>query len=227
MSNAKMDFGAAFNFGIERFKGNPGLSLSFGGAVLIIALAFGLVVMLIVQLMTLILMKISPMLVFTVLPVELLLFAVSNGVVMAAFVLPFFTCLEKESRGEKSDFLEEVKVQKHFKEAFIAAFGSYLLSSIGICLCVLPGLALMPLLPLSLYLVWKGDKGLDALKKSFRILYDNMLGGLFLLIAMIASGIGLLLCLVGVIATLSISFAAALHLCGQMTKGKDEIQPAS
>jgi hypothetical protein len=226
MGNSKMDFKEAFNFALERFKGNPKLSLSFGGANLILGLAFFLVVMLAVQVLALIIANVRPGLSFVVLPVELLLFSLANGLALAVLTPAFFSCIEKEGRGESSDFAEALKDQSRFKEWFITAFLSCLICSIGFMLCVLPGLAMAPVIPLSLYLVWKGDKGFDAFKRSFGLLYGNMKGGLFLLGAMAISAVGVILCLFGLVVSIPLGFAAALHLCEQMMK-EESSQEAS
>ncbi len=215
-SGKAVDIGAAFNFGIERLKANPGMTLGFGGAMRVLTMAFSIAIMVFVQLLVIVLAKISPMLVLLVFPLEFILFSLIYGVVFGALMPGFFNSIERDAKGEKSSFGDLFRDQSKFLNMFVAVSAAYFITMIGSMLCVLPGLVLTPILPISAYLVWKGDSGFDALKKSFSILFSNLLAGLYLLIAVIVSALGLILCVVGIIATVPIAYAAAWHLCKQL-----------
>lgn len=211
-----VDFGAAFNFGIERLKGNPGMTLGFGAAIMVIAIALGLIVGLIVQVMAFVLAKIDPSLVLLIIPVQLLLNLIITGVFCGALIPGFFTCVARDSEGEKTSFGDLYKDQSKFLNMFITVILAQIAIFIGILFCILPGIVISPIMMISMYLVWKGDNGVDAFKKSFSILFSNLLGGLYILIMSIISSLGLILCIVGIIASLPIGYAAIWHICEQL-----------
>lgn len=228
-SGKPFDFGAAFNFGVERLKANPGMTLGFGGALLGASLCFGLVIgiVLFVVASALAMMKLPPgLLLLAVYPLELILIVVMQGTVVGGLVPGFFSCLEKESKGEKTSFADLYKDQSKFVNAFIATALSMVAIFVGSLLCFVPGILVSPIALISLYRVWKGDSGLEAFKKSFPILFSNFVACLCVIVCMIVSSVGVVLCFVGLIASVPVGYAAAWHLCKQICEDGDSVSQA-
>jgi uncharacterized membrane protein len=211
-----IDFGAAVNFGVERLKTNLGMNLGFGGAVLGVGIVLTVVLVVFVELATWLLAKVSSLLVFLVLPVEWVGITLIYGLIFGVFMPGFFSATEKDAQGGKSSFASLYANQARFKESFIAAVLSYVAILLGSLLCVVPGILVSPVLFMSLYLVWRGETGVNAFLKSFPLLFENLRAWGYLLILGFASGLGALLCLVGMAATIPLAYAASWHVCEQL-----------
>ena len=220
MSGKTVDLGAAFNFAIAKFKANPGMMLSFGGTDFLVSLILGGVVAVVGQILMVIAVKINPFLAIPVVGLQWIVQLALAVAITSIIIIPFLECLGKDAAGGKSNYFDELKKQDKLKNATIAAIISFVIIIIGTCLCVIPGLLAAPILPVSLYFVWKGESGVDAVKKAFDLLRSDLMAYLSVLIFNIIAGIGLILCLVGIVASIPFGFTGIWHICEQKCNKK-------
>jgi uncharacterized membrane protein len=100
----------------------------------------------------------------------------------------------------------------------LASFVQGVIVVVGLLLCVLPGLAAYLLLAFTPFFVVERNMGIDALGASFNMAKQHI-GQLilFALFWIVATIVGLLLCFVGLLAAMPITYLAAAHLYRQMT----------
>jgi hypothetical protein len=158
------------------------MCIGFGATLFVLAIALGLLFGGVNQVVVMTIAKINPKLIFAWLPVEWALSAIINSVPLALMIPGFFACVASDAQGGKSAYGDLFKCMDKFVNAFIASLLSMLAIMVGTILCIIPGILVSPVLMISLYLVWKGESGMDAFKKSFKILLDNKLAGLFIIL---------------------------------------------
>lgn len=109
-----------------------------------------------------------------------------------------------------------------FIPALVAFIVSAIIVSIGFLLCVLPGLLLMPIVPVAFYLVAHGEKdGVNAVRRAWACVRPNLLMAVIsMLVLSILGSLGTLLCGVGVVLTLPILYIGAYHLARQLAAGE-------
>ncbi len=204
----------ALNFGFETLKSRPGMMLGFGVVLLLLEFALGGALMAVLHAIEAAPKEMRLALGVLALFVCLLMTGLAICVICGAFVPGFFTFLSRESKGEPFAFSGFFTNQRKFFSAFAAIAASLLVIAGGTLCFVVPGVVLAPVLPLSLYLVWRGNSGLQAPWKSIRLIFSNWLAALCILLAMLVAGIGIFLAFFSIL--VPVSLAAIWHLCEQL-----------
>ena len=127
------------------------------------------------------------------------------------------TCVSAGIAGLKKNFL--VHVVSTLLVGIIGGVSAGLLT-IGFMLCLIPGFLIMAMVPTAAYLVAVGEKdGINAIKRAFSAVKSNLLSAFFCaLILAIVGSLGTILCGVGVIFTLPITFIGMYHMARQLTR---------
>lgn len=146
--------------------------------------------------------------------------SVTMGLLIGPILLGFFRAVKMINEGEKPDIsvLFSGFQGNQFLPSLIAGILCVVAISIGSMLCIIPGLLVSPLLPLSIYLILLGETdGVNAIKRSLPSLKVNLLMSVlvYLVLAIIGS-LGLVLCFIGVLLTLPITLAGTYKLAEQM-----------
>ena len=126
---------------------------------------------------------------------------------------------QKIADGGKPEISDIFKGFDAFVPSLVAFIVSMIVISIGFVLCVIPGLLLMPLLPVSLYLVARGEgDGVLAVKRAWGCLKDNLFMAMIASILITALGCaGVVLCFVGIYLTLPLIYVGSYHMARQLT----------
>jgi len=99
--------------------------------------------------------------------------------------------------------------------------------SVGFLFCIIPYFLLLPMIPLTLFFLAQGETaGIESVKKSFETLKTNPVLILWTLLFMIFSGLGILLCCVGVFITGPIA-AISIYLVIAQATGLEESEQNS
>lgn len=147
--------------------------------------------------------------------------SVSFGVLSGPLMVGYMRMIDKAADGEKAQIGEVFKGFDYFIPALIAFLIGTTLMSIGYVLCVIPGLLLMALTPMALYLIAQGETdGVNAIKRGWAMLKPNIFGAFFCLIVLsLVSSLGMVACLIGYLVTLPIAFIGMHHMSKQMAQG--------
>ena len=151
-----------------------------------------------------------------------LLLVVLNGFVcglrMGPLLLGYFHALAKSDRGESPEVGDIFSQFDKFLPSFLVALLVSIAIGIGYICCVVPGVLLAPLAPVSLYAVYMGEKDpIAAIKRGWRGFQDNFLMAvLTVLVLGIISSLGALACGVGILFTMPMAIAGMYKLSEQM-----------
>lgn len=155
--------------------------------------------------------------------ISCLLVAIIGGAVFNLLYGPmlvgYFRALEKEDRGEKPEIGDVFKGFDDFVPALIAGVVGGIVVGIGIMLCIIPGLLIMPLYPLALYFVaCKGEKdGINALKRAWPLVKASLVpAALAALVVGLVGYLGIILCIIGVIVTMPIAMIGFYTIAKQL-----------
>lgn len=142
------------------------------------------------------------------------------GLLQGPMIVGYFKALEKEDRGEKPEIGDIFKGFDAFVPALVAALVSGIIIGIGTMLCIIPGLLLMPLFPLSLYFVAKGEKdGIKALQRAWPLVKANLVAAaLAAFVVGIVGSLGLILCFVGIFLTMPITMIGYYIIAKQLAE---------
>ena len=141
------------------------------------------------------------------------------GLLVAPLQVGYMKLEEKIQGGESVTFTDIFKGFDHFVPALVAFLISAVITGIGFVFCIIPGLVLMPLIPLSLYLVAQGEKdGVQAVQQAWGHLKRNLLMAMITMIVLSALGsLGIIFCFVGIFLTLPLVYIGSYHMAKALT----------
>lgn len=132
------------------------------------------------------------------------------GIFTGTLMSGLFKGFEKMDRGEEPR-LDDVfsGFSTNLVPTLVAGLVGYIVVIIGMFLCIIPGLLLAPIIPVSIYLCNKGETdGIKALQRAFDLMKPQLvMTAVASLVIGIVGGIGAILCGVGVLLTLPIMYA--------------------
>ncbi|MGD9774353.1 hypothetical protein [Diaphorobacter sp.] len=143
---------------------------------------------------------------------------ISGGLLAGPMLVGYMRMIEREGRGEAVQIGDVFRGFDDFVPAFVAWLISSLVLSVGFFLCVIPGLLIMALPSVALYLVARGERdGVAAFNQAWRTVTQN-LGSAFVcaLVLGIVGSLGFLLCWVGALLTLPISVIGSYYMARQL-----------
>ena len=149
--------------------------------------------------------------------------SVSGGLLLGPMIVGYMRMISKEQNGEKSQIGDVFRGFDDFVPAFVAGLISFLVLSLGFFLCFIPGLLILALPSVALYLVAQGEKdGVAAFNQAWRIVTKN-LGAAFwcAFVLSIVGGLGVLLCWVGVLVTGPLSMIGSYYMARQLVGDMD------
>lgn len=131
----------------------------------------------------------------------------------------YMKLIKIEDEGGKPEIADVFKGFDDFVPALVSILVGSIIVGIGFLLCILPGLLLVAILPTAAYLVALGEKdGINALKRAWDAVKGNLLSAFFCMLVLgIVGQLGLILCFVGVIITMPITFIGSYHMAKQLT----------
>jgi uncharacterized membrane protein len=146
---------------------------------------------------------------------------VSFGLLLGPMMVGYMRLIGIEDAGGKAESGDVFKGFDDFVPALLAVLLGGIIVSIGFMLCILPGVLIMALVPTAAYLVAVGEKdGINALKRAWAAVKDNLIGScLCALVLSIIGSLGAILCGIGILITLPITFVGMYHMAKQLTDG--------
>jgi uncharacterized membrane protein len=144
---------------------------------------------------------------------------VSAGLLTGPMVVGYMRMIKLEDEGGKPEIADVFKGFDDFVPALLAVLLSSIVVSIGFMLCFIPGLLVMALVPTAAYLVATGEKdGINAIRRAFDALKASLMGAFFCALVLgIIGSVGAILCGVGMLLTLPITFIGMYHMAKQLT----------
>ncbi len=124
---------------------------------------------------------------------------ISAGLLAGPMMVGYMRMIERETRGEAVQIGDVFRGFDDFVPAFVAGLISSLVVSLGFMLCFIPGLLVMALPPVALFLVARGERdGVAAFSQAWSIVTKNLGSAFFCsLVLGIVGSLGFLLCWVG------------------------------
>jgi uncharacterized membrane protein len=143
----------------------------------------------------------------------------SFGLLYGPMIVGYMRMLKAEEEGGTPQIGDVFKGFDDFLPAFLAAFLGGIAVSIGMMLCIIPGLLIMAFPITAIYLVAMGEKdGINALKRAWGVIKGNLVSSaLCAFVVAIVGSLGAILCGIGAILTLPIAFIGFYHLAKQLT----------
>lgn len=197
-------------FAWTRFTSNPAFYLAFGGITLIaFPLASQMTSAMVVFFFTTIGDSVESGDAFSLLGQFLgSLLSILIGCLSAPFYATFFVGMKTEQDGANCPVSRLFDIVAYFLDALLICVLTGLLVFIGFLFCILPGIVLAPLIPISYIYQARGASGLTAIGKAFKLVQAQPSVLLHSLGYMVLGILGVLLCCVGQVATLPIAYAA-------------------
>ena len=145
--------------------------------------------------------------------------SVGFGILSGPMMVGYMKLIKIEDEGGKPEIADVFKGFDDFVPALVSILVGSIIVGIGFLLCILPGLLLVAILPTAAYLVALGEKdGINALKRAWDAVKGNLLSAFFCMLVLgIVGQLGLILCFVGVIITMPITFIGSYHMAKQLT----------
>lgn len=143
---------------------------------------------------------------------------VSAGLLAGPMVVGYMRMIEREDRGEAVSIGDVFRGFDDLVPALVAGLISMLALAVGFALCFLPGLLIMALPSVALYLVARGERdGVAAFSRAWTTVTKN-LGSAFVgaLVLSVVGSVGFLLCWVGALVTVPISMIGMFYLARQL-----------
>ena len=143
----------------------------------------------------------------------------SMGILTGPMMVGYMKMIKTEDEGGKVEIGDIFKGFDDFVPALVAVLVSSVAVSIGVMLCIIPGLLIIALVPLSAYFVAvAGEKdGINAIKRAWALVKENLVSScLCALVLGIVGSLGSVLCGVGMLLTLPIAFIGMYHMAKQM-----------
>lgn len=144
--------------------------------------------------------------------------SISGGLLIGPMVVGYMRMIAKEVKGEKAEIGDVFRGFDDFVPSFVAGLISLLVLSVGFALCFLPGLLIMALPSVALYLVAQGERdGVAAFNRAWKVVTKN-LGSAFVcaLLLGIVGSLGVLACWVGVFVTGALSMIGSYFMAQQL-----------
>jgi uncharacterized membrane protein len=140
------------------------------------------------------------------------------GLLVAPLQVGYMKLEDKIHSGESATFTDIFKGFDHFVPALVAFLISAVITGIGFLFCIIPGLVLMPLIPVSLYLVSQGENdGVQAVQRAWGYLKSNLLMAMITMIVLSALGsLGIIFCFVGIFLTLPLVYIGSYHMAKEL-----------
>ena len=157
--------------------------------------------------------------------VGFLLLAVINAMtfslLLGPLVVGYMRMAKIDDEGGKAEIGDLFKGFDDLVPALVAGLLSSVIIFAGTMLCIIPGLLVAPILPISLYLVATGEKdGVIAVKRAWKAISNNLIESFACGLVLNVVGImGLVVCCVGALVTLPITFIGNYHMAKQLTDG--------
>ena len=125
---------------------------------------------------------------------------------------------EKIRTGQPTSFTDIFKGFDHLVPALVAFLISAVVTGIGFFLCFIPGLFVMSLIPISLYLVAQGETdGVQAVQRAWGYLKGNLLMAMITMLVLAALGsIGVIFCFIGIFLTLPLLYVGSYHMAREL-----------
>ena len=147
-----------------------------------------------------------------------LLGSILLGLLVGPMHVGYMKMQEKQRNGQPIDFGDVFKGFDDFGPALVVFIIGSIIITIGLFLCVIPGLLVAPILPVALYLVSKGQKdGVQAIKDAWRLVNENLIMcAITMIVLTIVASLGFILCGVGFFLTLPLLNIGSYHLSRQL-----------
>jgi hypothetical protein len=164
--------------------------------------------------------------------VAVIVLALANGftagILGGPLLLGYYRALAKMDAGQTPDINDLFSGFDKFIPAFLVVLLTGVLIAIGYFLCIVPGLIIAPLLPVSLCVIARGEgDAIAAIKAGWNALQPNIvMAALTGIILSIISSLGVLACGVGILFTLPIALAGTYKLSQQMLGETAPAEPA-
>lgn len=143
---------------------------------------------------------------------------ISGGLLVAPMLVGYMRMIAKEHNGELSQIGDVFRGFDDFVPAFVAGLISMLVLTFAFFLCFIPGLLILALPTVALYLVAQGERdGVVAFNRAWSIVTKN-LGAAFwcAFVLSIVGSLGVLLCWVGVFLTAPLSMIGSYYMARQL-----------
>jgi uncharacterized membrane protein len=149
------------------------------------------------------------------------------GLLTGPMLVGYFKTFAKEDSGAKPEIGDLFKGFDEFVPALLAAILGGILINIGFILCIIPGLLIAAILPLSLLLIARGEQdGIQALQKGWALLKPNLLmAAIAMIIIQIIGALGVIACGIGLLITGPIAAIATWQLCQQLAGNSTHAEP--
>jgi uncharacterized membrane protein len=140
------------------------------------------------------------------------------GLLVAPLQVGYMKLEDKIHAGQSATFTDIFKGFDHFVPALVAFLISAVITGIGFLFCIIPGLVLMPLIPVSLYLVSQGENdGVQAVQRAWDYLKSNLLMAMITMLVLSALGsLGIIFCFVGIFLTLPLVYIGSYHMAKEL-----------
>jgi len=147
------------------------------------------------------------------------------GILGGPLMVGYYKAMAKLDAGQNADLNDLFSGFDKFIPAFLAFLLTGVMITIGYFLCVIPGLIIAPLMPLSLCLVAKGEgDAIAAIKGGWNALQPNIIMATLAFIVLgIVGTLGVLACGVGIIFTLPIALAGTYKLSQQILSDAEPV----
>ena len=144
--------------------------------------------------------------------------SLSAGLLAGPMIVGYLRMVERETRGEPVQIGDIFRGFDDFVPALVAGLISSLVVSLGFMLCFIPGLLIMALPPVALYLVARGERdGVAAFNQAWSLVTKNLGSAFFCsLVLGIVGSLGFVLCGVGALLTLPLSMIGSYFLAHQL-----------
>ena len=136
-------------------------------------------------------------------------------ILMGPMIVGYFRMIQKEAEGGEAGIEDVFSGFNDFVPALVAGIVGAVLVSIGLLLCIVPGLIMLPVAALALYHVAMGEKdGIHALKRAWHDVKEDLVSvALTAFVMQFIAGIGMILCYVGMFLTYPIGYGGLYRLC--------------
>ncbi len=140
------------------------------------------------------------------------------GLLLGPLQVGYMKLEQNVAAGRPASIGDIFKGFDHFVPALVAFIICVIVIVIGSFLCIIPGLFLAPLLPVSLYLVARGETdGVQAVQRAWGHMKGNLLMAMItMLVLSILGSLGAILCFVGIVFTLPLFYIGAYHMAKQL-----------
>jgi hypothetical protein len=130
------------------------------------------------------------------------------GLFSAPFYASFFSGMMFETAGQKCPVSKIFAVGQHFLSSMVVLALTTLIVTFGFVFCIIPGIILIPLIPISFIYLSRGSGAMESISKAFALMKAKPLIILNSIGYIIIGVLGVLFCCVGQIATYPIAYAA-------------------